>query len=195
MARPRKFDIDQVLDNAMNAFWSKGYEATSMADLMTAMDLNKGSIYQAFGDKHALFIKALERYTDNTHAYFKKVFATSKTAYEGMKIFLTEALVGYATGQPIRRGCFAVNSLVELGPHDPQAKAILVRQTERIEKLLKQQIQRGQEAGEFRTDIDAEALAIQVNIMLSGIMADCKAGGCRERTVVATETLLKMMSA
>ena len=62
VGRPRQFDVDQTLDAAMRAFWARGYEATSMADLMAATGLHKGSLYQAFGDKHALFIEALKRY-------------------------------------------------------------------------------------------------------------------------------------
>ena len=62
VGRPREFDVDKALDAAMQAFWAKGYEATSMADLMAATGLHKGSIYGAFGDKHALFVEALTRY-------------------------------------------------------------------------------------------------------------------------------------
>src|ERR687891_349404 len=67
MARPREFDIDEALEAAMGAFWVRGYEATSLADLMQAMGLQKGSIYKAFGDKHALFLCALQRYLDQMY--------------------------------------------------------------------------------------------------------------------------------
>ena len=62
MARPREFDVDDALDRAMNVFWAKGYEATSMSDLMAAMDLSKSSLYDTFGSKHELFLSALQRY-------------------------------------------------------------------------------------------------------------------------------------
>ena len=62
VGRPREFDLEEALDAAMQAFWAHGYESTSMADLMLAMDLQKGSIYKAFGDKHSLFIQALRRH-------------------------------------------------------------------------------------------------------------------------------------
>ena len=64
VGRPRQFDEDLALDSAMQAFWAKGYEATSLADLMAATGLHKGSLYQAFGDKHSLFIRALNRYLE-----------------------------------------------------------------------------------------------------------------------------------
>ena len=64
VGRPREFDEDTVLEAAMEAFWSKGYEATSLAELCTCMGLNKGSLYQAFGDKHTLFMRALKAYAD-----------------------------------------------------------------------------------------------------------------------------------
>ena len=195
MARPREFEIDVALDKAMDAFWSKGYEATSMADLMKAMGLNKGSIYTTFGDKRSLFIDALQRYTDSTFAHFKDIFEKAETPYAGMEAFLTDSMVEYATGGPERKGCFAVNTLVELAPHDDDVKAVLKRQTERIEKLVAEQIAKGQENGEFRNDIEAKELATEVNVMLSGIMADCKSGSCKSRTQRVAKTFLKTITA
>lgn len=194
MARPREFEIDEALDKAMDAFWSKGYEATSMADLTEAMGLKKGSIYTAFGDKHSLFIDALTKYTDTTYAHFKTIFAEAKTPYEGMRMFLTDALVDYASGGKERKGCFATNTLVELGPHDSEVNNILKRQYERIEKLLEAEIKKGQEAGEFRKDISEQDLATEVSVMMSGIMADCKSGNCVSRTQKAAETFLKTIT-
>ena len=65
MARPREFDMDEALDAAISTFWTQGYEATSMTDLMEATGLHKGSLYKAFDDKHDLFMKSLSRYLDN----------------------------------------------------------------------------------------------------------------------------------
>ena len=68
VGRPRQFDEEQVLDAAMKAFWANGYEATSLADLVSVTGLHKGSLYQAFGDKHSLFVQTLNRYLQNTRS-------------------------------------------------------------------------------------------------------------------------------
>ncbi len=71
MVRPRKFDLEEALEAAMKAFWEHGYEATSLADLMQAMSLQKGSIYKAFGDKYALFLNAVERYINAVYEFHR----------------------------------------------------------------------------------------------------------------------------
>lgn len=193
MARPKEFDVDEVLDKAMEAFWSKGYGATSMAELMEAMDLKKGSIYQTFGDKHSLFIDVLRRYNDVVYANFKEVFVQAETPYEGMRTLLTEFLVEFATGEIRRKGCFTTNTLVELGPHDDEVKEIVIRQKKRMEKLFAEEISKGQKKGCFRKDIKASELAIAVNVVIVGVMADCKTGGFKERTTKVAETFLKTL--
>lgn len=194
MARPREFDIDKAYDKAMEAFWSKGYTATSMADLVKAMELQKGSIYQTFGDKHSLFINALQRYTDASYVEFKEIFADAKSPFNGMKKFLTKTLVKYASSKTLRKGCFATNSLVELGCYDQEVNDILVRQATRIETLLAEEIAKGQDLGEFRNDTDAKVLATSVYVMLSGMMADSKAGFSKNRTKKVAETFLHMLT-
>ncbi len=194
MARPREFDIDKAYDKAMEAFWTKGYAATSMADLVKTMGLQKGSIYQSFGNKHSLFIDALQRYTDASYIEFKEIFVGAKSPFNGMKKFLTKALVKYASGKTLRKGCFATNSLVELGCHDQKVNDILVRQATRIETLLSEEIAKGQGLGEFRNDIDAKVLATSVYVMLSGMMADCKTGFSKSRTKKVAETFLHMLT-
>ena len=194
MARPREFDIDKAYDKAMEAFWTNGYTATSMADLVKAMGLQKGSIYQTFGDKHSLFINALQRYTDASYVEFKKIFADAKSPFNGMKKFLTKTLVKYASDKTLRKGCFATNSLVELGCHDQKVKDILVRQATRLETLLAEEIAKGQDLGEFRDDIDAKTMASSVYVMLSGMMADSKAGLSKTRTKKVAETFLHILT-
>lgn len=194
MARPREFDIDKAYGKAMEAFWSKGYAATSIADLVKTMGLQKGSIYQTFGDKHSLFVDALQRYTDASYVEFKEIFADAKSPFNGMKQFLTKALVKYASDKTLRRGCFATNSLVELGCHDQEVNDILVRQAARIETLLSEEIAKGQDLGEFRNDIGAKDLATSVYVMLSGMMADSKAGFSKTRTKKVAEAFLHMLT-
>ena len=88
MARPREFDIDEALDAAMGVFWERGYEATSMVNLMDATGLHKGSIYKAFEDKHDLFLQALRRYLNNVYQMFHSTLTAAKTPMEGFQALM-----------------------------------------------------------------------------------------------------------
>ena len=85
VGRPRQFDEDEVLEAAMEAFWANGYEATSLSQLMEATGLHKGSLYQAFGDKHSLFLAALERYLGNMRRQKNELVAAAATPLDALR--------------------------------------------------------------------------------------------------------------
>lgn len=182
MARPRKIEKDDALEAAMQAFWAKGYEATSMQDLMDATGLKKGSLYQSFGDKKQLFMDALQRYADRNYHKFKDYMRDAASPGAALEGFLTEEFVGFALENTTRQGCFVVNSTVELGPHDDDVRALVHRQNERMEALFTETLQKAQDEGAIRKDIPAEDLAVEMNVMLYGLMADSKSSGDAERT-------------
>jgi TetR/AcrR family transcriptional repressor of nem operon len=88
MARPREFDMDEALDAAIGTFWTQGYEATSMTDLMEATGLHKGSLYKAFDDKHDLFMKSLSRYLDNHWETMQAILGEARSPLEGVRAWL-----------------------------------------------------------------------------------------------------------
>lgn len=103
----------------MRAFWSKGYEATSLKDLMDATGLHKGSLYQAFGDKHALFLKSLDRYLVDMRRQKNEILENAATPLDGIRD-VTHMMLEIADDDPVcPKGCMAVNAMVELAPHDP----------------------------------------------------------------------------
>ena len=104
MGRPREFDMDQALNAAMTAFWTHGYEATSMADLMKVMNLQKGSIYKAFHDKHDLYMQALNRYLDNGLKTMKQGIGKATSPKEGIRFWLKEMIFGLCHRQDKQRG-------------------------------------------------------------------------------------------
>ena len=178
MARPREFDTDEALNAAMEAFWDRGYEATSMADLMEATGLQKGSLYKAFGSKHELFTRALERYQDDNYARMQRALEGTGSATEGLRRWL-KLILRTCSGQGARRGCFGVNSIVELGPHDEAIAARLRRHFVDVEKLLARTIARGQERGELRDDRSPEELAEVLFLFAKGMITSSKGGHSR----------------
>ena len=172
MARPREFDIEEVLDAALDAFWDRGFEATSMADLMNATGLQKGSLYKAFGSKHELFTTALSRYFDDAYAGMQEALEGHDLAVEGVQRWLR--LVLACCTEERRRGCFAVNVVVELSPHDEEIADRSRRHFVRAEKLLARTIARGQERGEFRADRSARELAEYLFVFVKGMLTSSK---------------------
>lgn len=125
MARPRVFDEAAALSAIEDVFWRQGYEMTSYADLMAATGLGKGSLYAAFGDKQALYLKALENYIEREVGQAGALLLGSDlTAYQRIEAFLMMAVDAVAA-RGDRRGCFLCNAAVDLAPHDPKAQAIV----------------------------------------------------------------------
>jgi TetR/AcrR family transcriptional repressor of nem operon len=174
MARPREFDEEQVLDAAMQLFWLKGYEATSLADLTSSMGLNKGSFYQAFGSKHELFLRTIRRYLDLNLKEIFALFADVDSAKEGVRRFLASYIGQFHRGQAVPRGCLAVNTVAELAPHDPDVAEILDRHFNREVSILTEEIRKDQRAGKIAADKDAEVLAQMVVVVAMGLLTGTK---------------------
>ena len=118
MARPKAFDCAQALLAAMQVFWVKGYEATSLEDLLAAMKIGRQSLYDTFGDKRALFMEALVQYRELTDAYLRGCLADAPTVKAAFQRLFMQVVDEPEAHQ--RRGCLLINSAVELAPHDPQ---------------------------------------------------------------------------
>lgn len=173
MGRPREFDETEALNSAMHVFWLKGYEATSMKDLMKAMDLHKGSIYKAFGDKHQLFMSALGHYMGQGSEGMMRAFDEAPTPKDAVRSFLTMSLRQCACG-PTVKGCFMMNSVVELAPHDETVRSFIESFMKSIKGKLSELIAKGQAIGQFRTDREPVELAEYLMFVKAGILTGCK---------------------
>lgn len=173
MARLREFDTEAALDSAMQAFWLRGYEATSLADLMAATGLKKGSIYKAFKDKHSLFILALRRYLEQSNVHHRQYLEEATSPKAGISQWM-HSIIEQRGHDPSRRGCFMLNSVVELAPHDETVNQLLSAHIERVQTLLSRAIAQGQTLGEFRTDIPAQDLSALLLNLLHGIVTRSK---------------------
>jgi len=141
MARPREFDADEVLEQATRAFWARGFEHTSLDHLCAATGLNRSSLYAAFGDKRALYLKSLARYEAGSLERIRKAFE-GKPAREGLRAFLA-GLVDSIVEGPGRRGCFIGNCAAEMARLDRAAAARVKLSLERIEAAFRTEFERG----------------------------------------------------
>ncbi len=162
----KQFDVDEALKKAMQAFWSRGYEATSMQDLVEVMGINRGSIYDTFGDKRSLFLEALKRYDAVERANFLASLRKDRTPRRTIQA-LFDALVAEAVEQKTRDGCFLVNSALELAPHDDDVARIVSGGFAAIQRYFRDLIREGQALGEFREDIVAGDVA---RLLLSAVI-------------------------
>ena len=169
MARLREFDTETVLDQATDVFWRLGYEATSLSKVMEATGLQKGSLYQAFGDKHSLFMKILERYMERGEATAREVFSETPPG-EAIEAWMKK-MQAEAAAVGFERGCLLWNTTSELSPHDPEVRALLNAHLERMSTLITDVIRRGQAEGAYRDDVDAESLTMYLMTSAAGMIA------------------------
>lgn len=174
MGRPREFDEDEVLERALDAFWTHGLESTSISDLMKATGLAKGSLYKAFGDKRTLMLTALRRYLERGYGSVRATLLDAPSATEGIENWL--ACVVRSATSPCGKGCLAVNATVERGSRDPEITELLVAHRTRIERLFEDVIARGVERGELRADLEPAVAAKLISTLVNGLQVSGKAG-------------------
>ncbi|MEP9355390.1 TetR/AcrR family transcriptional regulator [Xanthobacter sp. KR7-65] len=156
MARPRAFDENEVLDAAVRCFWTRGYEATSVRDLASSMGLTGASLYNAFGDKHALYERALERYVDESVADRIRRLEDPAVAPRAAICGFFDEIMERSLADPDMKGCMVVNAAVELGPHDPQMRAAAARTLGAIEAFFRGRVAAGQGDGSIGRHQTAE---------------------------------------
>ncbi len=168
MARPREFDLDTALDKAMQVFWAKGYEATSLDDLCEATSLGRSSLYAAFGDKRALLLQSLDRYIDRGATRVIKALAdvpVRKGIANLLRAHIDEIVAG-----PGSRGCFVGNCTAELARHDPEVLARVSAVLERNEATFRAALSRAKASGELSARTDAKATARFLVSNLQGLL-------------------------
>ena len=146
MARPRAFDEQTALDAATDCFWREGYEATSIRELAAEMGINAPSLYNAFGDKRALFRDVLRRYVERSTRARIDRFETSLPPKQAVQSFLND-IVESSLADKHRRGCLLVNSALEIAPHDPELGAEVAAHLGEIEAFFRRSIEAAQADG------------------------------------------------
>ena len=174
VGRPREFDIDFALDAVMQTFWRKGYEATSMADLMAATGLHKGSIYGTFGDKHSLFIQALKRYLWEMDRTESEALKDAETPLDGLRSVGHAMIDLVDDDSDVPKGCMAVNAIVEMAPDDKEIKQIMEEHVQSMRNSIVEAVTAAQEAGQIRRDRPADLIAGMIMTFVSGLSTTMK---------------------
>ncbi len=181
VGRPREFDTEQVLEAAMRAFWANGFESTSLADLVSATGLHKGSLYQAFGDKHSLFVQSLNRYLADVRLHKNEALANAKSPLSGIRDVLHGFIDKSETNVGCPKGCLAVKTLVEMAPDDVEVQDIMDSHKANMKKSMITQLEAAQKIGELDADKSPEMITHLLMIFMDGLATWANSGAsCEE---------------
>lgn len=192
MVRPREFDEQQALSSALQVFWEKGFEATSISDLTDRMGIQRPSLYAAFGDKRELFKAALLKYSQLSYSYVQNKLRSKETAREAIRSYF-QGIVEGSKGTNTDLGCFCVNTMVELAPHD-QALAQITREYQiNLSMLLQQTLESGIRSGELSINLNAAAVARALTVSAIGLSVTMKSPPDRSFANQAVEEILSLL--
>jgi len=158
MARKKDFDENELLEKATNLFWRKGYNATSAQDLVDELKINRSSLYNTYTDKKTLFQKALKKYQDQQTAAMINMLSKADDPEKAIKKVFDD-LVKESNEDTVARGCFMVNTAVEIAGHDPEIGSLVRANNQSVEDALTVIIEKGQKMGQFSTQNSARAYA------------------------------------
>jgi len=192
MPRPKEFNPDDALEKAMQVFWHKGYEATSMEDLLTAMDLNRGSLYDTFGDKRQLFLKVIDRYCTTFVGPKFSILDQPGPALPSLRRFISGMIEG-GLADPQRRGCLIANTVMELSPHEKEIASTLRKTLKMAEDTFFKVLDRAKQQGELKDNKDPRALACFLATMMQGAIVMIKAGASADVVKQSAETALSIL--
>jgi TetR/AcrR family transcriptional repressor of nem operon len=173
MARTKDFDENEVLSKAIQIFWYKGYNGTSMQDLVDGLGISRSSLYDTYTDKHTLFVKALESYQNSGADKIQEIINKSESAKATIKQLL-EFVINELLCDKQQKGCFMVNAEVEVAPHDAEINNLVCKNDQQMEDAFYLVIKKGQDSGEIKKNQDARALSRFIFNTVKGIRVTAK---------------------
>lgn len=193
MARTKEFDPEAALQSALELFWQRGYEATSMADLVEHLGVGRASIYATFGNKHDLYLKAMDRYAEERDPLLLSELSQPGPALPAIRAMVRRFAAEASTVEGRLSGCLITNTATELAPHDPAAARRVELSWEHLETPLHSALIRAQAQGELPEDREPRALARMLLVLLQGVRVVGKASSDPARVRDATEQALSLL--
>ncbi len=179
MGRLKAFDEDQAIDAAVDCFWMRGYEATSVRDLAQSMGIGGASLYNAYGDKRALFVRSLERYADRSMRERVARLEAAHRPKKAIEAFLAE-IVERSLKDRDRKGCLLVNSALDVAPRDAEIGKVVAGYLDEIRAFFRRNIEAARTAGQVPRGIDAEEVSGHLLGVLLGIRVLARTGAGRK---------------
>ena len=168
MPKTKQFDEAAVLEKARNVFWKKGYNGTSMDELVKATGLSRSSIYDSFGDKHGLYMKALQHYQQEKRQSLVEGIPSAFSSRKKIG-WIFQNSIAQALCDRQRKGCFMVNTTTELANIDSSMNKIVNANMEAMEEIFHTLVKEGQAAGDINKKFSARALARNLFSSFNGL--------------------------
>jgi TetR/AcrR family transcriptional repressor of nem operon len=191
MARPRSFDPDEALDLARDVFWEKGFQGTSLDDVTAATGLAKPSLYAAFGDKNALFLKVLERYHARIVANAERIVNDGPSAREAVHRWLT-GFVPFCSGLKGKRGCLSVNTAADGAAAQREVRKRIGDFNRKLEELLRNRLRA--DRSQFTDGFDPESTAHTIMAIYLGLMVLAKDAPDAARVRATLDQAMRLLS-
>lgn len=192
MGRPIEFDPEKALVDAMHVFWSRGFEASSMQDILKATGLSKSSLYQTFGSKQDLFDCCLDFYCNDSYSKFKELLDNSSSGREFIESTF-KSITDSCDSAEGRKGCFLMNTVSEFAKRDKHLAKAMSYQIKRVEQILAEAIKKDMAEKKLNQDLDEKALATYFITNLSGLRTMVKAGLSPKRTQETIKNIMKIL--
>lgn len=177
MGRPREFDSELALQRAMEVFWEQGYEGATLTDLTTAMGISRTSMYAAFGNKEALFVRALERYVEGPASYGLK--ALQKPTAREVAAAILKGATRTTTNASAPAGCLTVQGSLAAGAEAREIRDMLAAWRNKSVAHLTGRFRRAVDEGDLPDDVDAAVLARYIITVANGIAVQAASGASR----------------
>lgn len=190
--RPRNFDIEAAVERAMGVFWSRGYHATAVPDLLRATKLSRGSLYAAFGDKHSLLLRTLDRYIADALTRMDSEFDSRREPVEGLRAYLS-GYVDRTTGANGRRGCLLVATAMEMAGQDAEVARRVTGFFQAMEARVADALSRAKAAGMLTEGVDPSSAARILVCFVEGLRVVGKTAPTRSMSQAAADALLKAL--
>lgn len=193
--RPPAYDADAALQRAAEAFWKTGYAGTSLDDLSSATGMNRPSLYGAFGDKRAIYLKAIARYQQAARAAMRQVLDAEQPLRACLRTLYHGALAVYLSGESGPRGCFVVGTALTDASNDAEVRAVLADSVKALDAAFEARLRRAQAAGELRRGADPAALAKLASAVLHTLAVRARAQPDRKTLDALVESALDVLCA
>ncbi|WP_342595124.1 TetR/AcrR family transcriptional regulator [Salinicola lusitanus] len=178
MGRRREFDVEQALEAALCVFWRKGYEGASYNDLTRATGVERPALYSAFGNKEALFLRALERYEAQQLGFLPEALAQSTS--RDVAEHVLRGVAELNTRHPEHSGCFIVNGALAGSDESEPVRQALITARAKGEAQLRERFERAQQEGDLPATTNCAALAAFLMAVTHGMAVQAKSGFSRE---------------
>lgn len=188
--RPRKFEEEQALDTALRLFWRHGYEGTPISALAQAMGLTVPSVYNAFGNKESLFMKAVDRYDHYSASLYEEAFAKTSAREVARGILMGE--VDLVSGGSTPEGCLMIQGALATGPESEAVQQAMAKLRRQAEADVAARFEQFQKAGQLPQGWSAKALAGYVITVATGMAVQAKSGASRQELIDVADMAMKI---